>query len=772
MQHVPDAPRIRWRDAQAVKVPQALKDTVGGHPLVAETLARRGVLSASDARDFLDPDTYIPALPQELPDLSTAADCLREAIRRGDRIAVWGDLDADGQTSTALLLESLRALHADVIFHVPTRDEGHGLHIEGIEDLLTRGTRVLLTCDTGATAHASVAYARARGAQVLITDHHVLSERLPDAAAIVNPHRLPAGHALSTLSGVGVAYELASSLDAQAASSALDLVALGMVADVTTLTGDARYLVQRGLAALRQTSRKGLKATYERAAIRPEGITEDHIGFVLGPRLNAWGRLGDPAQGVELLTTDDWCRARSLATEMEALHARRQWLTDQVTRAALAMMDQNPSLLGDHHALVLSHPSWPSGISGIVAGRLAERFGKPAVLIASAPGQLARGSGRSVPGVDLIGALAECAPMLENFGGHVGAAGFTIQPVRVDRLRTALSQAVARQIGPLPDQEVTIDAYVEFTDLTQDLVADISRLAPFGPGNPPLTLAVLDLRLAGESTIGRAAKHRRLTVEDRQGCTRTVFWWHGADRQLPHGRFDLAISIRASDFRGLSEVQIEWLNARERKEPAIEAARQPPLTVRDYRGELHPEFVLSSVRAEGDTQVWAEGIGTGAADTRTRLELVEGHRLAIWTLPPGPQELAAALALVGPDELMLFAHDPGPSTPETFIEQLAGLVKFALAQRQGEFDVEAAAARTAQRHSAVQAGLSLLSARGTIVIVKKAGPLWKLAPGNSSSGPQKSADALALLHALLEETAAYRSFVARAPVEAIVQGAT
>jgi single-stranded-DNA-specific exonuclease len=772
MRHVPEAPRIRWRDAEAVEVPQALKDTVGGHPLVAETLARRRVLSASEARAFLDPASYTPALAQELPDLSIAADCLREAIRRGDRIAVWGDLDADGQTATALLLESLRALRADVIFHVPTRDEGHGLHIEGIEDLLTRGTRVLLTCDTGVTAHASVDHARARGAQVLITDHHVPSERLPDAAAIVNPHRLPAGHALSTLSGVGVAYELASSLDPQAASSALDLVALGMVADVTTLTGDARYLVQRGLAALRQTSRLGLMATYERADIRPEGITEDHIGFVLGPRLNAWGRLADPALGVELLTTDDRSRARSLATEMEALHARRQWLTDQVTRAAVAMIDRNPSLLGDHHALVLNHPSWPSGISGIVAGRLAERFGKPAVLIASAPNQLARGSGRSVPGVDLIRALAECAPLLENYGGHVGAAGFTIQPVRVDKLRTALSQAVARQTGPASDQEVIIDAYVEFGDLTLDLAADISRLAPFGPGNPSLTLAVLDLRLVGESSIGRAAKHRRLTVEDRQGCTRTIFWWHGADRQLPQGRFDLALSIRTSDFRGVPEVQIEWLNARERKEPALVAARRPPLTVRDYRGEPEPEYILSSLRAEGDMQVWAEGIGTGVADTRTRLELVHGGRLAVWTLPPGPQELASALALVDPDELMLFAHDAVPSTPEAFLEHLAGLVKFALAQRQGDFDLEAAAARTAHRRSVVQAGLSMLSAQGTIGIVRRGDRLWKLAPGSSRSDPQKSAAARRRLHGLLEETAAYRSFVVHAPVEAVVQRTT
>ena len=234
-----------WLEPQAVDLPPGLQEAVGGYPLVAQTLARRGVLTPDAARAFLDPAAYVPASPTDLPDLEVAVDRLRRAIDRGERVAVWGDLDVDGQTATALLVEVLRALGAEVTFHVPTRQEGHGVHKPGIDRLVSEGVRLILTCDTGVTAHAGVAHANARGAEVIVTDHHVFGEGLPPALAVVNPHRLPPDHPFGTLSGVGVAYELAMALDQDQSDRVLDLVALGTVADVATLSGDARYLVQR-----------------------------------------------------------------------------------------------------------------------------------------------------------------------------------------------------------------------------------------------------------------------------------------------------------------------------------------------------------------------------------------------------------------------------------------------------------------------------------------------------------------------------------------------
>jgi single-stranded-DNA-specific exonuclease len=757
----------RWLDPSPIDVPAALRDAVGGHPLVAATLARRGILTPGAARAFLDPAAYAPADPADFPGMDRAVARLRQAIERRERIAIWGDFDADGQTSTALLVESLRALGVGVIFHVPARNEGHGVHKRGVEQLVAEGARLIVTCDTGITAHAAVAHANQLGAEVIITDHHVLREHLPPAVAAINPHRLPPGHPMETLPGVGVAYELARALNPTVADRTLDLAALGTVADVAVLTGDARHVVQRGLAALRSTARPGLQAVYQAADLRPAGLTEEHISFVLGPRLNALGRLDDATKGVELLLTADEVRARTLATEVEGLNARRQWLTKQVTDAALAQIERDRSLLGDYQVVVLSHPTWPGGVVGIVAGRLAERFGKPVVLISTPPGEIARASGRSVPGVDLIAAITDCAPLLEGFGGHPAAAGFSIEPERIPELRPALSRAVAARTEVIPEPELVIDAYVELPELTLDLVTDIGRLAPFGRGNPPLTLAVRNLRVLSAATIGRTEEHRRVTVEDTQDRTQTVFWWQGADWPLPEGRFDLALTLRASDYRGEAEVQLEWIDAREREPEAVAVRPRPAIHLRDYRAVSNAEAVLQGILAQGDAQVWAEGDLPAGVEARSRRQLVPAPRLVIWTLPPGPRELQAALSRVAPEEVIWFARDPGLDEAPAFLRRLAGMVKHALQARDGWFDLEQAAAALAQRTNTVQAGLDWLAARGQVRVVAREDDRWRLAPGDGQPDPRAAGAGRARLDALLAETAAYRAYLRAAPASAL-----
>lgn len=764
-----------WLDPQPIQVPAALRDAVGGLPLVAETLARRSILTPEAARAFLDPASYTPARASDLPGMDQAAGRIRRAVEDRERIAIWGDFDADGQTATALLLETLRALGADVTYHLPTRTQGHGLHKPGLDRLVRGGVQLILTCDTGVGAHSAVAHANRLGAEVIITDHHVPGEDLPPAVAVINPHRLPAGHPMRPLAGVGVAYQLARTLDATTASRALDLVALGTVADVSILTGDNRYLVQRGLTALRHTHRLGLQAIYETADLRLEGLTEEHVGFVLAPRLNALGRIedADPAHGVELLTTGDATRARILASEMEGLNARRQWVTKQVTDAALAQIERDPSLLREHHALVLSHASWPGGVVGVVAGRLRELYGKPVALIAAPEGKLARGSARSVEGLDLHAALTDCAQLLEEFGGHAGAAGFSIRPERIGEFRAALSRAVTAQAETIPEPTISIDAYVHIPDLTLDLVAEVGRLAPFGRGNPPLTLAIRDLKILSKATIGRREEHLRVTVEDAADRTQTVFLWHGADRPLPRARFDLALTVRASDFRGEAEVQVEWLDARER-EPEVAAVEKPvpAILVRDYRAERNPEELLRQLLAQGTAstiQVWAEGETPPGLEVRSRRQLEPGPRLAVWTLPPGPREFQAALACVRPSEVLLFAQDPGLDEASAFLKRLAGLTKFALQARGGQFDLEAAAAVTAQRPLAVQAGLEWLAARGQVTVAELGDESWQLAPGTGQADAQETHEARARLDALLAESAAYRAYARIAPPASLLR---
>ncbi len=524
-----------WLEPDPIPIPAALSQAAGGHPLVAQVLAQRGIADPDRARAFLDPARYTPASPFDLPGMDRAVERVQQAIAAGDRIAIWGDFDVDGQTATTLLVQTLRSLGADVIFHIPVRaEEGHGVNLPSLQRLIDDGTRLVVTCDTGIDAHESVGYARQRGVDLVITDHHDLPPALPAASAVVNPKLLPSGHPLGTLPGVGVAYKLAEAL-APDASRSLDLVALGIVADVALQTGDSRYLLQRGLASLRQTERPGVQAMLELAEVNPAWLNEEHIGFELAPRLNALGRLGDANQAVEFLTTDDPQRARVLATMLEGMNAERKRLTDQIFQGALAQIERDPSLL-EHAALVLAHPAWPAGVIGIVASRLAERFHRPVVLLAAPPGQLARGSARSVEGCNISAAIAAQSALLASFGGHPMAAGLAIDSERIQEFRRKLSRSVAAQLGETAvEPALTIDGHLPLASLSLDLVADLERLTPFGPGNPRLTLVSPNHSLAGERTIGRYGEHRLLTVEDDTAgrCLRDVSTWPTAPAPAP-----------------------------------------------------------------------------------------------------------------------------------------------------------------------------------------------------------------------------------------------
>ena len=298
---------MRWMEPAPLRYPDLLPDL---HPLVAQTLVRRGMNTPEAARAFLDSNAYSPTKSSELPGLIEAVDRVERAIKQHDPICIWGDFDVDGQTSTTVLFQTLRVLDADITFHIPVRGlESHGVNIPFLKEIIGRGAKLILTCDTGVTANEAVEYARTCGVEMIITDHHDLPDILPQAFSVINPKMLPAGHPLSTLAGVGVAYKFAEELIAHfptvdfQTDSLLDLVALGLVADLAILKGDARYLVQKGLVQLRNTKRLGLQVMMEMAELVPVNLTEEHIGFVLGPRLNALGRLGDANPAVELLTT-------------------------------------------------------------------------------------------------------------------------------------------------------------------------------------------------------------------------------------------------------------------------------------------------------------------------------------------------------------------------------------------------------------------------------------------------------------------------------------
>ncbi len=758
---------MQWRDPAPVTVPAALRAVVSGPPLVAELLARRGLLTPDAARAFLDPVHYSPTPPHAMPGMQTAVELIEAALRRGDRIGVWGDFDVDGQTATTILVAALRALGGDVIYHIPVRaTESHGVHRPHLERMLAQGTRFLLTCDTGIDAHEAVAFARQQGLTVVITDHHELPLTLPDAHAIVNPHLLPTAHPLSTLPGVGVVYKLVEALYRRMGRAGeeiayLDLVALGIVADVAEVVGETRYLLQRGLALLRRTPRLSLRALMQVARIRdPAQITEETIGFELGPRLNALGRLGDANAIVPFLLTDHVAEARLMAAQLDALNRRRKWLCDQVERAAQAQLADDPTLL-EGAALVLAHEAWPGGIIGIVANRLATHYHRPAVLIATPPGELGHGSARSIPGCHITQAIATQAPLLESFGGHAMAAGLSLHPEYIPAFRQGLSRAVAAQLaaaesGPM----LSLDAYLPLSALTPALADALAQLGPFGPGNPLPILATRNLRRRTIRPLGRDGRHVRLEVEDESGERRTVIWWRWDRASLPEGRFDLAYTLRINTYRGARELQLVWEDSRPSEVVVREAVRPAGPEVVDYRREPHPQTLLRPLLEMEGVIVWAEGQARPQGSF-LRGELDTAPILVVWTVPPGPEELLVVVRRVTPQRVYLFAVPPEMDVPLLFVRQLAGRVKYALRALGGEVAIPRLAAAMAHREVTVRAGIRWLAARGDVHIVAEEDKRVVLVRGDGHPTPEL-ASATRRLQALLAETTAYRRYYLRA----------
>jgi len=766
-----------WREPQDVEVPRALRTAVGGHPLIARTLVRRGITDSEEARAFLDPDFYHPASPTELPGMARAAERLQRAIERGEEVWVWGDFDVDGQTATTILVSTLRDLGASVQYHIPNRQrEGHGINPTHLREIIAGGADVVLTCDTGVTAHDPIAYAQRCGVDVVVTDHHDLPPQLPEAYVVTDPKMLPESHPLRELPGVGVAYKLSELLYRRAGragevSKFHDLVALGIVADVAVQTGDVRYLLQLGLDALRHTERLGLQVLMDVAEINPQWLTEEHIGFELAPRLNALGRLADATPAVEFLTTEDLDRARILAHELDGLNARRKMLCDQVTEGAEAQIERDPSLL-EYGALVLSHPSWPGSVVGIVAGRLAEKYHRPTILIAAPPdAELARGSARSIPGCDVSAAIAAHGDMLEGFGGHPMAAGLRIDRDRIADFRRVLSRTVRETCEATLEEEPSlyIDGYVPLADLSLEFVEEMERLAPFGPGNPSLTLATRGISLKGHTSIGRTGEHLKLILEDEEGTTQQALWWRADPSALPQGPFDLAYVVRASDYRGQRDVQVEWVAAR-----PIEGATSPlrvetpTIAVVDHRGESDCQAILQRLQVKQDVLVWSEG--NAEVDGRDRYALEPSETLAIWTTPPGAPELRAALSRVSPETVHLFGVNPEFDHPRGFLTRLAQSVERAINTEGGRVELSTLASETAQRQETVRTGLAWLEGRGHIVVLEERDREIRLAPGEQAAG-SASPEAEAHLRSLLKETAAYRAFFARSDAETLINNA-
>lgn len=760
----------RWINPLPVSIPTSFAD-LNLHPLVAQTLVRRGITTPEAARLFLHPERVTP-IP--FPGIEPAVERIQQAIRDREQICVWGDFDVDGQSSTSVLVQTLQGLGANVIYYIPIRGrESHGVHVESLKPILDAGAQLILTCDTGITAYEAIDYINSRGADVVITDHHDLGETLPNARAIVNPKLLPEGHVLENLAGVGVAYKVAEALLGQrlkvesqvSPEDLLDLVALGLIADVALLKGETRALAQRGINALRRTQRIGLKVMAELSRTSLETLTEETIGFTFAPRLNALGRLSDANPAVELLTTRDMARARVLATQIEGLNSQRRLLTSQVYEAAETQLRENPGLLTEP-AIVLAHQNWPGGVVGIVANRLVERYHKPALLLTETDDGILRGSARSVDGLHITDAIATQKDLLLGFGGHPMAAGMALVKDNLSAFRKGLGRAVEKQLGSVVHQEpsLQIDAWLRLDELNLDLATALEALAPFGAGNPSLTLATHNVKMKSVTQIGKEREHLKLRVEDERGNLADILWWGGAVEEQPEegSVFDIAYSLRASTFRGEKQISLQFEEFRVVQEAPIDL-RKRQIEVVDYRTESASLLATLREQAPG-LQIWAEGVEKDKGQTRSQLQ--PANELVIYSTPPSSQELRAVLDIVKPARVYLFAVSPQQEKTDAFLSRLAGLAKFAINQREGKATIQELAAVTGQREKAVQIGLEWLAAGGHISIESLNGSV-QLSKGKGEANPYLQKELFIAIRGILEETAAYRLHFTRASSESL-----
>jgi single-stranded-DNA-specific exonuclease len=532
----------------------ALAGALGLSETTASVLVRRGCADPAEAQAFLD--AAVPEHdPFRLGDMEAACGAIRAAIADGKPICVHGDYDVDGICATALAVSVLRELGAEVSWHLPSRfEEGYGLSGETLTRLAGGETGLVLTVDCGITAVEEVAHAKKLGLEVVITDHHRPGDPLPDCPVVATR---PSDYPFPELCGTGVVYKLAQALDAEGLDRRLDLVALATVADVVPLLDENRGLVAAGLKRLAVTSNPGLRALMTAARVDPATVDAGAIGFRLAPRINAAGRLGHPGTALELLLTDDRKEADRLAGELETLNRDRQAVEDRILREALAQVAEWPEAKQRRRGYVLAGEDWHRGVIGIVASRLVERFHRPVVLIAGGEEEWT-GSGRSIPAFDLHGALGASASLLGRWGGHRAAAGLSIRPENVEAFAEAFA---ARAATDLSEDDlapvVHVDAVVRGTELTLDLCAELERLAPFGLGNPGVTLLAVGCELSELGAVGEG-KHLKLAVKADGARSGAIAFGHGSqlDRYRRPVRYDVAFKLAANQWNGTVSPQL------------------------------------------------------------------------------------------------------------------------------------------------------------------------------------------------------------------------
>lgn len=526
----------------------------------AKLLAQRGLKSEAEVLDFIKPKYEALSDPFDLPDMQQAVDVILAVVKTGEKIAIYGDYDVDGITATAVLADFFRKIGVETVNYIPSRvDEGYGLNTDALKQLAKEGVKLVITVDCGSTSIDVIKDANELGLSVVVTDHHVLKEEkgkivLPPSAAVVNPKRLPTSSPLYELAGVAVAFYLVRALMTNFKENyalgqekwLLDLVALGTICDVVPLTGENRILAKYGLSVLSKTKRIGLVTLAKIAEVSLEFVDSYKVGFLLGPRLNAAGRIEHAKAALSLILTDDKDEAEKLAVALDELNKYRQELTEKIVTEAREMIEKDGK---KQKIYLLSSKHWPAGVVGIVASRLAEEYGRP-MLIMEEVGDELKGSARSIKSFNIIEALTEAGELFTNFGGHAFAAGFKLDKDKFILLNEKLIAIAGKKITEEDLQpEINVDLTIDNKDIDQKFIEELTLLEPYGRENGKPLFLIQKAKIAEARLVGTPAVHLKLKIQQGATPLAGIAFGYGEKLDLNVGDlYDLVVTVEINEW--------------------------------------------------------------------------------------------------------------------------------------------------------------------------------------------------------------------------------
>ncbi len=532
---------------------------------IAQALFNRGVDTAEKLQSLLNPPQRLPYNPLRLGGMDLALQRIYQAIQNRETVGVFGDFDVDGITGTAIVCEGLTAFGVPVIPYLPHRsEEGHGLSERAVDQLVEQGVSLIITVDCGVTSVEETDHARKAGADVIITDHHVPSDALPAAVAIINPNLPSNPYPFTQLCGAGIALKLVQGIyqyhGQPLGPGLMELAALGTIADLVPLLDENRYLVRRGLKDLAITQRPGLQALFRTAGIAPDSVDTETIAFQIAPRLNAAGRMSHAQESLSLLTTQSPREAEELAQRLEELNLERRELTAAVFASVCRRVEEGLPLPA---ILLVEDPGMTPGIAGLVAGRLAEKYHRPGVAMTALEGDRLLASCRSIPQFNLIEALTQCGDLFQRFGGHSQAAGFTVNRDRLPELSKRLTELALKAVGPHDlAPSLGVDAELKLSEIGPELVDWLTQMEPFGVGNPRPKFLVKNAQVTESRLVGQREQHLRLRVRQGGPSQKAIAFNQAANWGPGISRVDLVATVSVEMWNGFEETTLKVVDFR------------------------------------------------------------------------------------------------------------------------------------------------------------------------------------------------------------------